>query len=559
MQQIDVIKIYSTKKCLIIDDFTEVRGSLKRMLKAFGASHIDTAASGRDAIHMCQARTYDIVLCDYNLGTGKDGQQILEELRYLRALTNTSLFVMITAESSRQMVLGALECQPDDYITKPITQASLRLRLDKALIKHQVFFDIKQAIDNRDYHRGLALCDQVMDGHRRYAADCLRIKAQLHYLLNQHEEAITLYRETLAEKPHTWAKLGLGKTLLATGELDEAEALLLAVIEEDTRYVEAHDLLAELYAARNDTLTAQAYTTQATEVSPRSVVRHRQLAALAEQNHDDDVCIGSHQNAIKWGLDSCHESAQDTFNYARKIAEVVNGDTSAEGRAKAKQAMKSLDRVVKRFAEDSAVALQAKLVETQVHASQKDTEAAAAAAAQAHALYEETEDPAIETSLDCARALLATGRHREAQILLVRLAREHPDDADLIAKIDALAQEPVSEPGKKLAGDLTRQGISQYEAKQYREAIDTFTEAIGLYPKHIGLNLNLVQVILAEAKARQNLGEYTSLYRRCLRQVTGIGANHPQFERFSYLQRQIKKLEAATTSDSSTTTAQLPE
>ena len=71
---------------------------------------------------MCSYKSYDIVLCDYNLGAGQDGQQLLEELRYRHKLKNTSLFVMITAESSRDMVLGALEYLPDDYLTKPITQ-----------------------------------------------------------------------------------------------------------------------------------------------------------------------------------------------------------------------------------------------------------------------------------------------------------------------------------------------------------------------------------------------------------------------------------------------------
>ena len=543
MQQIDVIKIYGTKKCLIIDDFTEVRGSLKRMLKAFGASHIDTAATGKDAVQLCKARSYDVVLCDYNLGTGKDGQQILEELRYLRALMNTSLFVMITAESSRQMVLGALECQPDDYITKPITQASLRLRLDKALLKHEVMIEIKRAVDNRDYRGGLQLCDQVISEHKRYASDCLRIKAQLFYLLAEYPQAEQIYRDALAVKPQIWATLGLGKTLLAMGQLDEAETLLQAVIDEDCRYVEAHDLLAQLYEMRKDPLAAQAATARATEVSPKSVLRHRKLAELAERNHDDEVCIDSHQNAIKWGLDSCYESPQDTFNFARKIAETVNGETTGEAKAKAEQAMKSLNRVTKRFGEDSEVAMQAKLVESQVHASQERTDEAQKTAEEARVLYEEAENPDVNASLDYARTLLATQQGEQAQKLLVRLARENPDDAGLIAKIDSLAPEPVSEAGKKMAGDLTRKGISLHERKRHREAINTFTEAIGLYPKHIGLNLNLVQVILAEAREKNNLYQYNSLYRRCLRQVMGIDRKHPQYERFSYLQRQIAKLE----------------
>ena len=54
MRQIDIIKIYNTKKCLVIDDFLEIRGSLTRSLRSFGADSVDTAANGEEAVKMCQ-------------------------------------------------------------------------------------------------------------------------------------------------------------------------------------------------------------------------------------------------------------------------------------------------------------------------------------------------------------------------------------------------------------------------------------------------------------------------------------------------------------------------
>ena len=98
LRQIDIIKMYNTKKCLVIDDFPEIRGSLMRTLRNFGAESVDTAADGDEAVKLCSQNRYDIVICDYNLGMGKDGQQVLEEVRYLRVLLMTSLFVMLTGE-----------------------------------------------------------------------------------------------------------------------------------------------------------------------------------------------------------------------------------------------------------------------------------------------------------------------------------------------------------------------------------------------------------------------------------------------------------------------------
>ena len=118
-------------RCLVVDDMPDIRVALTKMLRTFGAEQIDFVANGDQAIEACSSRTYQLVLCDYNLGDGRDGQQVLEELRFRNQLNNTSIFVMVTAESSREMVLGALEYQPDDYITKPITLPFLRQRLDR--------------------------------------------------------------------------------------------------------------------------------------------------------------------------------------------------------------------------------------------------------------------------------------------------------------------------------------------------------------------------------------------------------------------------------------------
>src|SRR3954462_1249729 len=135
MRQIDLIKLYSQMRCLVVDDMPDVRVAIMGMLRVFGVQQIDVVANGEQAMEACINNHYHMLLCDYNLGTGRDGQQVLEELRYRNRLNNTSIFVMITAESSREMVLGALEYQPDDYVTKPITQALLRQRLDRVMLR----------------------------------------------------------------------------------------------------------------------------------------------------------------------------------------------------------------------------------------------------------------------------------------------------------------------------------------------------------------------------------------------------------------------------------------
>ena len=66
---------------LLVEDFEAMRSVLKGLLLRCGAQRVDTAKDGREATAMLSAKRYGIVMCDYNLGDGKNGQQLLEEAR----------------------------------------------------------------------------------------------------------------------------------------------------------------------------------------------------------------------------------------------------------------------------------------------------------------------------------------------------------------------------------------------------------------------------------------------------------------------------------------------
>lgn len=542
IRQIDIVKIYTNKKCLIVDDFPEIRGSLSRALKIFGCLSVDTAANGDDAIRLCTRKNYDIVICDYNLGAGKDGQQILEEVRHQRVLPMTSLFVMITGESSREMVLGALECQPDDYITKPYTQASLKLRLDKAVVRHEALLPIKRCISNGDYQSALELCNAMIVEGGRYASDCLKLKGQLHFLLKQIPEAKTVYEDVLSRKSVIWARLGMGKTLKELGNYASAKTTCQQIIDEDERYIEAHDLLSEIHLENRETTAAQRSVERATRISPKSVLRHRRLADIAEQNHDDETALRSHQQAIKWGANSCLESEQDYFNYARKVAEMVRGHDSDEAKILVRQAGNFLERARKRYVNRPEVTTQALLVEAQIEMAQGHENKARDSLQRARVLYKEMLSPPVETSLELARALHAVHEEDEARTHLTRIAAKNADNKALLQRIDCITEEPISEFGKETAALLTKTGIDAYDKKAYKQAIQIFNEALVNYPKHIGLHLNLVQAICADTEANAYSESNADMCQRSMKTVGHLAPNHKQYPRQQFLLKQLKKL-----------------
>ena len=146
---------------LIIDDFSEMRSMMRQMVTSLGAINISTARNGEEAIACMQKTRFDIVLCDYNLGDAKDGQQILEEAKHRKLINDFTLFLMITAENTSYMVMGAMEYFPDDYLNKPFTKTTLQARLRKLMDAKQACKDIYQCIDKKQYDQALAYIDNA--------------------------------------------------------------------------------------------------------------------------------------------------------------------------------------------------------------------------------------------------------------------------------------------------------------------------------------------------------------------------------------------------------------
>ena len=131
-----------TKSVLIIDDFPQMRAMLSSMLKNYEPKEVHQAGNGKEALEKMSKHRFDIVLCDYNLGDGKDGQQVLEEAKYQKILPFYTLFIMVTAENTNAMVMGAAEHMPDAYLSKPINKTVLMSRMQKLLASscHRAFF-----------------------------------------------------------------------------------------------------------------------------------------------------------------------------------------------------------------------------------------------------------------------------------------------------------------------------------------------------------------------------------------------------------------------------------
>ena len=448
---------------------------------------------------------------------------------------------MITAETSRDMVLGALEYLPDDYLTKPITPAMLQTRLNRIVIRHEDLLPIKQAIDDDDYDQAIAQCQVKIDNQGKYLSNYLRIQAELLFRQKDYDAAQRIYERSLKSSNPVWAQLGLGKSYLARQMFQEAEEKLQAVVDHDERYVEAHDLLAEVFSQQADYERSQQCMQNAAEVSPKSVLRQRRLANMAAQNKDQTASLKARRSALKVGEHSCYYSPQDYFDIVSELVQEDESDTPEMRDKKAKEANMYIKRAEKKHPHDKNIKLQATAANSRLANYQHKDDDAESYLAKAKQLQAEGATEAY-AQLEVAQAMGAAGDLEGAAGLIQDVAKQNAHNEDISDRADVLSEEPVSAKGRAIAADLTKKGIKLYEGKSYKESIDVFTRAISLFPNHIGLRLNIVQVALAKIKDLGLSPEDKSTCLEHLDSISSLDETSQQFARYQHLLKQVNNL-----------------
>lgn len=533
-------KTYGKLRFLVVDDFESFRMSVRQMLRSFGAEHIDVVSNGKDAVQKCTYERYDIILCDFNMGSGQNGQQVLEELRYTKRLKHTSLFILITAETSKDIVVGTKEYQPDGYIAKPITKAVLQKRMDNLILQREALLTINKELDLENHPKAITLCTQEIQKGSRYQSWCYKTLAHLYYLTGDYSHSQKIYNDVLNKREVAWARLGLGKVQMAQQQYPEAIEQFKKVISEHPEYVEAYDYLSSAYENLGKRKDAQRTLQEAVVISPRAIPRQQHLGQLCYANQDIDSAVNAYRATVKHGNNSVHDSAENYLNLGRSLSDSSEGDDSEQAKELADEAINVLEKTIRKY-DNKEVKASAYLIEARIHIGQNNEMASKAAFAKAESLINESTINA-ETGIELAKTLYRLDETERAEKVLHQLAQRFEDDQKIISNIEELLDEPVSLRSKIKARALNKKGITFFEEGQLEKAIETFKEALKETPKHPALNLNLVQVALKSMKKEGTAKANLPFLKDTLDHVKHIPSQHRQYKRFVTLSKKVALL-----------------
>ncbi len=316
------VRDFSHKKALLIEDMAEARIMQRKMLTDFGFTSIDIAMKAETAIELLRHNTFDVILSDYNLGNGKDGQQLLEEVRHSKLIPHTATYLMVTAETSIEMVMGAIEFQPDGYITKPFSQAVLQRRLEKLLETKERLLKVNLALDAGDHEAAIDAATTAMNDYPSLIGKCERIIGESLLELKDYDKALSVFENTIKERKMPWALFGKAKAHYLMGELETAEQHFQQLTLDNRFFVSAYDWLAKTQLALEKPEEAQATLIKAIEKSPKNLLRQMELGRISLLLNDNITAEMAYRRSVFLVKHSCYNIHDVHVRHLESLARI---------------------------------------------------------------------------------------------------------------------------------------------------------------------------------------------------------------------------------------------
>ncbi|CUS49260.1 MAG: putative response regulator [Idiomarinaceae bacterium HL-53] len=536
----------SRKKILIIDDQKTFQVMLKTMLLNMGALQVVTVASGEAGLAAHKQHHFDILLVDYNLGRGKNGRQVLEELRVLELLRPDGVFILVSGENNKPMVLSAIELQPDDYLMKPFSNNVLRSRLIRAFRKRVTLRKVYQALYRQKYPECLQACMEHIQNGGRYQNFCRQLATELYMKSGKLNEAEATVKELLSEQRFSWGVLALAKIKFAQGEMDTALPLLDEVIKNNANATEAFDLKAKAFDHQTMLTEALDAARRAVSLAPFSLSRQLYMADLARRNEEYELAKQAMYHVVEISRKSVHRDPKYLCTYIRSILDAAeNGEDSKQISKYQQEASLALHRartdellVYSKFdykTLESAVMARINAFNGQLREAQSNMKGIVSG------FLEQGHEIPPEIAPDVIIALLDIGEFERAELLADGLSDEAIFDEYNKSLLEARIEKCKEQ--RKSFVDANKIGIKAYTEGNYTEALQNFEAALKLAPMNSGASLNYIQAaikVMRESKAGINY--LIDGCKRCFRTIEGLTLPESHQNRYKQLKQEYQAL-----------------
>ena len=117
------------KSLMIVDDSATMRKIIMRTVKMSGLKfeRTEEAGNGNEALGKLGSGPVDIMLCDVNMPE-MNGTELVKKVRELDSCADTKI-IMVSTESSKELIDNVIADGANGYITKPFTPEKFQEKL----------------------------------------------------------------------------------------------------------------------------------------------------------------------------------------------------------------------------------------------------------------------------------------------------------------------------------------------------------------------------------------------------------------------------------------------
>jgi len=121
------------RSLMIVDDSATMRKIILRTIRMSGLEFetAEEAGNGTEALEKLKTKPVDVLLCDINMPE-MSGTELVKRVRQIPACQDTKI-IMVSTESSEQLIQSILADGANGYITKPFTPEKFHEQLSPLL------------------------------------------------------------------------------------------------------------------------------------------------------------------------------------------------------------------------------------------------------------------------------------------------------------------------------------------------------------------------------------------------------------------------------------------
>ena len=538
---------FNDKAILIVEDQKPFQVMLKGMLKNMGAKTVVVSSTGENAVRRCADQPFDILFIDYNLGTGRNGRQLYEELKERKLIPTHNVSIMVTGESQSTVVVGAIEVNPDDYLVKPFSQNLLKQRVVKAWAKKQRLLPMLLVLEKDDLKGALLEVDDILISTPRLKALALRYKAEILLKSKAYTQLDSFIDKILTEKKLSWALVYKAKVLQTRGKYNLAIKCAKEAVSLSKFTIEAYDVITDCYLLSDEIRPAYDWIRSGIEKSPFSVPRQYKLSAVAKLNKDFEASIKACSQVVDLTSKSFKKDYHHLLNHIRNIIDICNLEEDVNRKRK--------------FNQEAIFALQKSKVESgnfnglkpedfeQLCMARLDSANGLNYKAK-RAFFKLTQkygdkDYNIPSELlaDSISLMFRIGEYEKAMDYTSQIKRSRVVLDEFTKGMVEDAQKQAESKIEKVKM-LNKLGIEEYKDGNFQKAHEYFVEALDIAPMNTGSALNQIQVLIALIEADpDNRWKYIDKCKHVSRIIEGMPLPEAHQKRAEDLQQRFIQLQ----------------